>query len=51
VHCGPALLAAILSVFVITSSKPPTPPSASAETESMPFKDGIVAVFIFKHNL
>jgi len=37
VHVIPAGIAAVLSVIVITASRPPTPPSASAAEDEVPF--------------
>lgn len=44
VHCAPAGLAAILSLIIVTRSKPPSPPSASADEDSIPFVAGIKQV-------
>jgi len=46
VHMAPSGIAALLSLFV--TSKPPTPPSASAEEESMPFVAGMKNMFKIK---
>ncbi|XP_067937928.1 solute carrier family 49 member A3-like [Watersipora subatra] len=48
VNCGPAGLAAVLALVVVTSSKPRTPPSASAGEESMSFVAGLKQIVRIK---
>lgn len=41
---SPAFLVVVMSTFGVCSSVPPTPPTASAEEDSEPFKEGLKKV-------
>ena len=43
---SPAFLVVFMATFGVCSSVPPTPPTASAEEESEPFKEGLKKVCI-----